>query len=256
MSPSNGKNSNLVCVFCASHDSPDSSYNDAADILGKELASAGYGLVYGGGSRGLMGRVARAVDNNSGDVLGVMPRALTRLEGTTQVGRHILVDSMHERKSIMNDNAMAFIALPGGYGTFEELLEIVTWCHEDTEDPTELIAKAIHEVWRKNCGLETCIKTVTEDKDWVLKNGSKCDIQATAYEDLPSDWKCKSISLAKIVIEIVSKTHNTVSASEQLYDVWYSSGCSKVKKIAFEELSHEQQESFISIIRLAMSFML
>ncbi|KAJ1725338.1 hypothetical protein LPJ53_000470 [Coemansia erecta] len=129
-------------------------------------------------------------------------------------------------------------------------------CQEDTEDPSELIAKAIHEVWRKNSGLETCIKLVTEDTDWVLKNGSKCDIQTTAYEDLPSDWKCKSVSLAKTVIEIVSKTHNTVTASKQLYDVWYASGCSKVKKVAFEELSHEQQESFISIIRLAMSFML
>ncbi|KAJ2361823.1 hypothetical protein IW150_007149, partial [Coemansia sp. RSA 2607] len=106
---------------------PDSSYNAAADELGKELASAGYGLVYGGGSRGLMGRVARAVDENSGEVLGIMPRALTKLEGATEIGRHILVDSMHERKSMMNENAMAFIALPGGYGTFEELLEIVTW---------------------------------------------------------------------------------------------------------------------------------
>ncbi|KAJ1725337.1 hypothetical protein LPJ53_000469 [Coemansia erecta] len=127
MSSSNDESSNLVCVFCASQDSPDSSYNDAADVLGKELASAGYGLVYGGGSHGLMGRVARAVDDNSGDVLGITPRALTKLEGTTQIGRHILVDSMHERKSLMNENAMAFIALPGGYGTFEELLEIVTW---------------------------------------------------------------------------------------------------------------------------------
>ncbi|KAJ1796891.1 hypothetical protein LPJ59_003474 [Coemansia sp. RSA 2399] len=121
-------NDNLVCVFCASHDSIDSSYNEAAEALGRELAKAGYGLVYGGGGRGLMGRVARSVQASGGDVLGIIPRALTAVEGCNdKVGRTILVDSMHERKRLMNENAMAFIALPGGMGTMEELLEISTW---------------------------------------------------------------------------------------------------------------------------------
>ncbi|KAI8325075.1 hypothetical protein GQ54DRAFT_27160 [Martensiomyces pterosporus] len=119
--------SNLVCVFCASHDSPDASYNDAASALGRAIAQSGYGLVYGGGGRGLMGRVARSVHENSGEVVGIIPRALTTLEGCTEVGRTILVESMHERKSLMNEHAVAFISLPGGYGTMEELLEIVTW---------------------------------------------------------------------------------------------------------------------------------
>ncbi|KAJ2854526.1 hypothetical protein J3B02_002631, partial [Coemansia erecta] len=88
---------------------------------------SGYGLVYGGGDQGLMGRVARAVHENGGPVLGITPRALTKIEGGESYGRTILVDSMHERKGMMNDNAMSFIALPGGFGTMEELLEITTW---------------------------------------------------------------------------------------------------------------------------------
>ncbi|KAJ2554598.1 hypothetical protein EV175_002535 [Coemansia sp. RSA 1933] len=124
----NSSNSNLVCVFCASSDSIDNSYNEAAEALGREIANAGYGLVYGGGGRGLMGRVARSVHSSNGDVLGIMPRALTAVEGcNNKIGRTIMVDSMHERKSLMNENAMAFIALPGGLGTLEELLEISTW---------------------------------------------------------------------------------------------------------------------------------
>ncbi|KAJ1667976.1 hypothetical protein IW140_002410 [Coemansia sp. RSA 1813] len=125
---STSTSSNLVCVFCASHDSIDSSYNEAAEALGREIAKAGYGLVYGGGGRGLMGRVARSVHASDGDVLGIIPHTLTTVEGCNdKIGRTILVDSMHERKSLMNDNAMAFIALPGGLGTMEELLEISTW---------------------------------------------------------------------------------------------------------------------------------
>ncbi|KAI9502541.1 hypothetical protein GGI25_006361 [Coemansia spiralis] len=125
-----GASTNLVCVFCASSDSPDSSYNEAAEALGREIAKAGYGLVYGGGGRGLMGRVACSVNDNNGDVLGIIPRALTKIEGSNlDVGRTILVDNMHERKRMMNDNAMAFIALPGGLGTMEELLEMSTWSY-------------------------------------------------------------------------------------------------------------------------------
>ncbi|KAJ2810957.1 hypothetical protein H4S07_002368 [Coemansia furcata] len=120
-------NDNLVCVFCASHDSTNPVYNEAADELGRELVQAGYGLVYGGGGHGLMGRVARGVFDSNGSVLGIIPRSLTKYEGTIEIGQTILVDSMHERKQLMNDRAMAFIALPGGFGTLEELLEVATW---------------------------------------------------------------------------------------------------------------------------------
>ncbi|KAJ1868642.1 hypothetical protein H4R99_000222 [Coemansia sp. RSA 1722] len=131
MTCTNGQNSamdqNMICVFCASRDSSDPAFNVAANELGREIAKSGYGLVYGGGNQGLMGRVARTVHENGGQVLGITPRALTKREGGATYGRTVLVDSMHERKGMMNDNAMSFIALPGGFGTMEELLEITTW---------------------------------------------------------------------------------------------------------------------------------
>ncbi|KAJ2852430.1 hypothetical protein IWW36_000317 [Coemansia brasiliensis] len=119
---------NLVCVFCGSYDGNDPIYINAATALGRELVKSGYGLVYGGGTRGLMGRVARSVHDNNGQVVGIMPRALMSAEGCAdEVGKMIVVESMHQRKSMMNDRASAFIALPGGFGTLEELLEITTW---------------------------------------------------------------------------------------------------------------------------------
>ncbi|KAJ1998869.1 hypothetical protein GGI04_001514 [Coemansia thaxteri] len=118
---------NLVCVFCASSDSKHEVHNEMASELGRELARSGYGLVYGGGGRGLMGRVARGVAENNGAVVGIIPRALTTIEGFSDIGRTILVETMHERKQLMNEYAEAFISLPGGLGTLEELLEIATW---------------------------------------------------------------------------------------------------------------------------------
>ncbi|KAJ2081865.1 hypothetical protein H4R24_002022 [Coemansia sp. RSA 988] len=122
------KGDNLVCVFCGSSDGNDPVYVDAAMELGKELVSGGYGLVYGGGTWGLMGHLARSVHESKGKVLGVMPHALTNLEGfDDNLGEMVLVNNMHERKSKMEKHATAFIALPGGFGTLEELLEIITW---------------------------------------------------------------------------------------------------------------------------------
>ncbi|KAJ2352923.1 hypothetical protein IWW50_004444 [Coemansia erecta] len=119
---------NLVCVFCASRDGNDPVYLEAAALLGSALAASDYGLVYGGGSNGLMGQVARSVHESNGTVVGVMPRALMAVEGCAdEIGRMVVVDGMHERKAMMNELARAFIALPGGFGTLEELLEITTW---------------------------------------------------------------------------------------------------------------------------------
>ncbi|KAJ2795914.1 hypothetical protein H4R20_005712 [Coemansia guatemalensis] len=122
------KGDSLACVFCGSSDGNDPVYAEAARELGRELVKGGYGLVYGGGTWGLMGHLARSVHESKGKVLGIMPRALTRLEGfDDNLGEMVLVDNMHERKSKMEQHAAAFIALPGGFGTFEELLEIITW---------------------------------------------------------------------------------------------------------------------------------
>lgn len=117
-----------VCVFSGSSAGAHPVYLATARALGEALATRGLTLVYGGASIGLMGAVADATLAAGGEVIGVMPRGLFRREvahmGLTELRE---VSSMHERKALMADLADAFIALPGGYGTFDELFEIVTW---------------------------------------------------------------------------------------------------------------------------------
>jgi len=117
-----------VCVFCGSNSGSDPAYVEAARALGRLLARDGIGLVYGGGSVGLMGEVADAALHAGGEVIGVIPHALWAREvghrGLTDLR---IVETMHERKAMMADLADAFIALPGGLGTLEEIFEIWTW---------------------------------------------------------------------------------------------------------------------------------
>lgn len=117
-----------VCVYCGSNPGNDPAYADAAQDLGVLLARRGIGLVYGGGDVGLMGIVADAALAAGGSVTGVIPQHLWDKEvGHTGLTELLVVASMHERKLAMADRADAFIALPGGVGTFEELFEAITW---------------------------------------------------------------------------------------------------------------------------------
>ena len=117
-----------ICVFCGSSAGARPAYAAAARELGRTLAERGLGIVFGGGKVGLMGVLADAALAAGGETIGVIPEALVAREighqGLTTV--HV-VRSMHERKTLMADLADAFIALPGGYGTFEELFEAVSW---------------------------------------------------------------------------------------------------------------------------------
>lgn len=117
-----------VCVFCGSRSGDSPTYAAAARTLGTMLASRGHGLVYGGGNIGLMGILADAALAAGGEVIGVIPQHLLEREvahaGLTQL--HV-VDSMHTRKALMADLADVFIAAPGGFGTLDELCEILTW---------------------------------------------------------------------------------------------------------------------------------
>ncbi|URE17355.1 Cytokinin riboside 5'-monophosphate phosphoribohydrolase [Musa troglodytarum] len=117
-----------VCVFCGSSPGKRNCYQDAAVELGKELVARKVGLVYGGGSVGLMGLVSEAVHQGGGHVIGIIPRTLMCKEITGEtIGEVRPVASMHQRKAEMARYSDAFIALPGGYGTLEELLEVITW---------------------------------------------------------------------------------------------------------------------------------
>lgn len=121
-----------ICVFCGSKKGNDPAYEKAASNLGHLLADAGYNLVYGGGKVGLMGALADAVLANGGKVTGVIPQFLLDLEvGHTGITELVVVDSMHTRKQKMATLSDAFIAMPGGYGTLEELAEILTWTQLD-----------------------------------------------------------------------------------------------------------------------------
>ena len=117
-----------VAVYCGSNRGADPVYARAAASLGRLLAERGIRLVYGGGDVGLMGVLADAVRDAGGEVLGVITRALVDREvahpGLTNL---TVVETMHERKALMSDAAGAFIMLPGGYGTFDEFFEAVTW---------------------------------------------------------------------------------------------------------------------------------
>ncbi|KAJ4803971.1 Cytokinin riboside 5'-monophosphate phosphoribohydrolase [Rhynchospora pubera] len=117
-----------VCVFCGSSSGKRNSYQDAAIQLGEELVARKVDLVYGGGSLGLMGLVSEAVHKGGGHVIGIIPTTLMGKEITGEtVGEVKAVTSMHQRKAEMARHSDAFIALPGGYGTLEELLEVIAW---------------------------------------------------------------------------------------------------------------------------------
>ena len=117
-----------ICVFCGSSAGSRPEYRQAAEGLAAELVRRGIGLVFGGGNLGLMGIVADAVLAAQGEAIGVIPEHLmTREISHTRLTRLHIVRSMHERKAMMADLSDAFIALPGGFGTFEEFCEVLTW---------------------------------------------------------------------------------------------------------------------------------
>ncbi|KAI9106310.1 LOG family protein [Phlyctochytrium arcticum] len=116
-----------ICVYCGSSLGKDPVYENAARELGSALVKEGISLVYGGGSKGLMGVIANSVHLAGGKVLGIMPETMSQFEGMAVVGEVIVVHDMHTRKQKMNEHSSAFIAMPGGFGTFEELFEIITW---------------------------------------------------------------------------------------------------------------------------------
>ncbi len=129
----NTENSTIrsICVYCGSQPGRDNAYMEAGRALGRSIADHGLRLVYGGGTRGIMGAVASGVLSNGGEVTGIIPEFLMDKEATRhslgQLNELIVTADMHERKHTMFERADAFVALPGGIGTLEEIVEIMTW---------------------------------------------------------------------------------------------------------------------------------
>ncbi|RWG85330.1 TIGR00730 family Rossman fold protein [Mesorhizobium sp. M1C.F.Ca.ET.193.01.1.1] len=120
-----------VCVYCGSSPGRDEAYIKAGHLLGRSLAKSGLRLIYGGGTKGIMGAVAEGALKAGGKVTGIIPRFLINKEATEtaldKLDELLITDNMHERKHRMFEKSDAFVALPGGIGTVEEIVEIMTW---------------------------------------------------------------------------------------------------------------------------------
>lgn len=120
-----------ICVYCGSSPGQGDIYMEAGYQLGRSIAGAGLRLVYGGGNKGIMGAVAKGTMDAGGPVTGIIPRFLMNREATetalTQLDETIVTENMHQRKHAMFEKSDAFVALPGGIGTLEEVIEIMTW---------------------------------------------------------------------------------------------------------------------------------
>lgn len=175
-----------VCVYCGSGSGLNPKFAQAANILGKSLAKSGIGLVYGGGSLGLMGEVARATLDAGGHVTGIIPDFLSEKEHMLRdVQELIITDSMHERKQYMFAKSDAFVALPGGAGTLDELIEQVTWSQLNQHNKPIIIAN-IDNYWQpllellRHMSEETFIRPGLEVSFRVVDRAQ--DILPTAIE--------------------------------------------------------------------------
>src|ERR1700733_6792069 len=138
---------NAICVYCGSSPGTDPAFVEAARDFGKILAHSGIRLVWGGGSVGLMGELATSVIEHGGAATGIIPEFLTAKERPRRLGQEqIITHDMHERKRTMFDRADAFVALPGGIGTLEELVEQMTWAQLGRHKKPILIAN-VNRFW-------------------------------------------------------------------------------------------------------------
>jgi hypothetical protein len=196
--------SRAICVFCGSGPGRNPAYAAAARTLGRSMAAAGIGLVYGGGSLGLMGEVARAVLAAGGHVTGIIPEFLSEKERMLrEVNELIVTRDMHDRKRLMFERSDAFVALPGGIGTLEELVEQLTWAQLGRHDKPIVLAdiegfwdplKALLEHMRSEAfiraGLEVRYAVVRAAEDVVpavvaaIEAGAGQRIDATLAEKL------------------------------------------------------------------------
>ncbi len=128
LNPEIRTNQHLIALYCGSRFGNNPIYRQTAIELAQGIAEYGFGIVYGGASIGLMGQVADTVIEHAGEVVGVIPEFMLDYEiANNDLTELHIVKNMHERKAMMAERASAFVALPGGFGTFEEILEIATW---------------------------------------------------------------------------------------------------------------------------------
>ena len=188
-----------LCVYCGSGPGRNPAFMAAARDLGRAMAEAGIGLVYGGGSIGLMGEVARTVLAHGGHVTGIIPDFLVKAERMLDgVSELIVTHTMHERKMTMFERSTGFVALPGGLGTLEELTEISTWAQLDRHQKPIILCN-VEDYWQPYLTLldhmreEAFIRANTEFTMDVVASPSKV---IPAYEFRQERLKSQSPSHA------------------------------------------------------------
>ncbi|HZD92050.1 MAG TPA: TIGR00730 family Rossman fold protein [Pseudolabrys sp.] len=188
-----------VCVYCGSGPGTDPAYMEGARAFGQILAENGIGLVYGGGGEGLMGEVASSVLSHGGEVTGIIPEFLVAREHAhKRVANLIVTRDMHERKRKMYELADAFVALPGGVGTLEELVEQLTWVQLGRHRKPVLLAN-IEGFWDPLCALLDHMRTLQFIRNEFSVNLLVADKVAdillmleAAAEAVPDDAKAMS----------------------------------------------------------------
>jgi len=167
---------NAICVYCGSSPGTEPAFIEAAQKLGKILAENGVQLIYGGGSVGLMGALAESVLEHGGQVTGIIPEFLTKRERPRRLAQELIVTrDMHERKRKMFELADAFVAMPGGVGTLEELVEQLTWVQLGRHKKPILLAN-INGFWDPLCALLDHMKAlefIRSDLDFDLLVAAK-----------------------------------------------------------------------------------
>jgi hypothetical protein len=184
------KGARNICVYCGSGLGQNPAYTAAARTLGEQLAEHGIGLVYGGGSLGLMGEIARATLDSGGRVTGIIPGFLTEKERMMRdVDELIVTEDMHERKRLMFERSDAFVALPGGVGTLEELVEQLTWVQLGRHSKPVVVAN-IAGFWNPFLSLLTHMKA-----DTFIRPG--LDLSFTVVDDAAKIIPAVQASLMK-----------------------------------------------------------
>lgn len=192
-----------LCVYCGSGPGRNAAYVEAARELGQAMAEDGIGLVYGGGSLGLMGEVARATLAAGGHVTGIIPEFLvTRERMLSEVNELIVTANMHERKMTMFERSDGFVALPGGIGTLEELVEITTWAQLDRHNKPIVLCN-INAYWDP---LVTLFNHMRDENFIRPELEFKMDVVKTAADVIPAFWHRQSMSRGKVPLEPVRKT--------------------------------------------------
>jgi uncharacterized protein (TIGR00730 family) len=176
--PSSSSSVRSICVYCGSGPGNNPAYIDAARTLGRSLAENGIRLVYGGGGLGLMGEVARATLGAGGEVTGIIPEFLVAREHMLEEVTDLLVtEDMHQRKKLMFERSDAFVALPGGIGTLEELVEQLTWSQLGQHNKPIVVAN-IADFWTPFLGLLEHMRT-----EAFIRAGLEVRLNAVAEAD-------------------------------------------------------------------------